>query len=373
MNSPIKVLQLISSGGYYGAERVVVQLAGALNQLGCRAVVGVFDNAHRPNLEIAEIARLNGLDVEVIKCNGKFDIRTTSAIRDCLSKGEFDVLHTHGYKADFYGYRAARTSGTKIVATSHNWPSRKFSLRLYAAIDRLVLRYFDRVCAVSDEIKGVLERSGVPREMLSVVPNGIPVDQFSSGRQVLKAELGFQENTIVGFVGRMSKEKGLEHLINIVPGLVAIAPSTRFVFVGEGPERSALERLTRHLHVEENVLFLGRREDLADVYAGIDVFVLPSLNEGMPLVLLEAMAAGRPVVATRVGEIPKIIKDGESGLLVEPGDEQGLRGAITQLLQQPELRGAICEQAKALVKKHYTLMQMAENYVGIYEQALSAA
>ena len=371
MKYPPRVLQLISSGGFYGAENIVVGLALALRRLGCKCVIGAFHNAHQPNLDIARVAYSSGLDVELVECQGRFDVRAARKIGTYLKEGKFDILHAHGYKADVYGYRAAKEAGTPTIATAHNWPGKTIKLRCYAAFDRRILRRFDHVCAVSNQVKEQLERSGVPAGRITLISNGIPLDQFSGGLPRLRSELGLQANRIVGFVGRLAEEKGLLHLFAAIPEIVTAAPDVVFVLVGDGPLRATLEALVRQLHLERNVVFLGQRRDLADIYASLDIFVLPSLGEGLPLAVLEAMAAGKPVIATRTGAIPQVVTDSRNGFLVDPGDAKQLCEAVSALLQRKDLREEFGRDAYTCVKEKYTCEQMAEHYLAVYRRVLS--
>jgi glycosyltransferase involved in cell wall biosynthesis len=367
----LRVLHLISSGGFYGAENVVIHLALALKRLDCEVVIGVFQNRHRPNTEIAETARQHGLEVAVFECQGRLDFSTVRAIRNFICERDLDILHTHGYKANIYGYRAAKSTRVGLVATAHSWPGKSPSLRQYALLDRVILRWFDHICAVSSKVADALRRFRVPNEIITVVENGIDVAQFSEGRPDLREELGLRQNPLVGFVGRLAPEKGLEYLLRAAAGMLNALPAAKIILTGDGPDRCALEKLTRQLGIEKSVIFLGRRSDLASIYASLDVFVLPSLSEGMPLAVMEAMAAKRPVVATRVGAIPKMVKDQQTGLLVDAGDSIGLQTAISLLLNRPDLCRTLGQNGHEVAKALFSSDSMAKNYLGIYRRVIS--
>ena len=368
---PLRILQLISSGGFYGAENMVLQLTRSLNQLGCETTLGVFKNAHALNIEVVEAAQRHGINVEIFECRGKIDRTTVRGISDLLLRRRIDILHTHGYKANSYGLKASKATGTKIVATSHNWPGKSMMLRAYAALDKLQLRYFDHICPVSEAVATSLERTLVPRAKITVVQNGIDVEKFSAGTPSLKDLARYKGKLIVGYVGRLVREKGLDVLLQAARRVVTQVPYTEFVFVGEGPERGALEVLANGLELHNHVSFLGPRSDLPDLYASFDIFVLPSLGEGMPLVVLEAMAAGKPVVATRVGAIPKVLREGELGLLVQPNDGAALTAALLELLQESEKRSFFGCGGFEAVRNSFSAMAMAQAYLCTYHQVLS--
>jgi glycosyltransferase involved in cell wall biosynthesis len=363
----VNILQLISSAGYYGAENLVVNLAKSLDKMGHRSTFGLFSNTHRPENDVAEIAKGHGLAVETIVCKGRMDWNAVRAISACVKKHEIDVVHTHGYKADAYALAAARRIRTPLVATCHNWLQHTASLRVYQLLDVLCLRHFDMAVAVSADVAAILRRSGVPTDRIATIANGIDISVFQAARATLAARFRKGSGLIVGMVGRLEPNKGQEYLLRAAPAILAQFPDTVFLLVGDGPSRGELENLVQQLRIGENVIFLGKRRDMPEVYASMDIFALPSLEEGMPLVILEALAAGKPVVATPVGDIPKLIRHQETGFLVNPQDVAGLRDAILRLIAQPELRDQLAANGHARVEHHYSSDAMARQYENVYE------
>jgi len=362
----LRILQLISSGGYYGAENVAIELSLALKHLNHEPTIGVFRNTHRPNSELAEEAQRRGLQIEMIDCKGKIDFRTISAIRNCILQRQIDVVHSHGYKANIYAYLAARGTNARLVATCHNWPGKTIALRLYAALDRLFLRRFPGIAAVSNSVRDSLLRSGVPNERIRLVQNGIDTESFLRGQPVVKQLPQVQGKKVVGFVGRLAQEKGLAYLMQAAESIVREDSNVAFVLAGAGPYRDRLCNLIKKLDLETHVVLLGKRSDLANVYASMDVLVLPSLSEGVPMVVLEAMAAGKPVLATKVGGIPQVIQDEKTGLLVDPADASQLTIALKRLLASPRLCEELGRRGRDRVFTHYSARSMAENYLSMY-------
>jgi glycosyltransferase involved in cell wall biosynthesis len=350
---------------------MVLQLTRSLNQLGCETTLGVFKNAHALNTEIVEAAQRYGISVEIFDCRGKIDRSTVRGISNFLLRHQTDILHTHGYKANSYGLKASKATTTKIVATSHNWPGKSIMLRAYAALDKLQLRYFDHICPVSEAVASALERALIPRRKITVVQNGIDVDRFSAGVPSLKESVRYNGKLVVGYVGRLVEGKGLDVLLRAAKELIQRMTNVEFVFVGEGPKRESLQTLAARLGVHDHVSFMGPRSDLPDLYASFDVFVLPSLREGMPLVVLEAMAARKPVVATRVGAIPTVVTDEQTGLLVHPGSAEELQRAIHRFLSGPDMCHQFGERGHDLVKRQFSSQSMAECYLTVYGNVLS--
>jgi glycosyltransferase involved in cell wall biosynthesis len=364
----VKVLQLISSGGYYGAENMLLNLCASQEKAGCQNSLLLFYNEHVPNVEFYERARRRGMCVRMVHCNGKADWCAVRQIEEYIREDGIDLVHTHGYKADLYGYLAAWRSRKLVVATCHNWVGGTAALGIYNQMDRMVLKRFDALAAVSGAVAQRLLDSGVPAEKIRTIANGIDVWAFERG-QALPA-LSFSGGKVVGVVARLDLQKGFEYLLRALRELCHTFDALKVVLVGEGPDRQAIENMVQEYGLQSNVVLAGQQSDMPGVYAAMDIFVLPSLNEGLPMTVLEAMAASRPVVATRVGAIPTVIKDGENGLLVDPRDTAGLRNTIASLLSDPNRCGRIGDKAHEWVRRNYTSEAMALKYRRLYDEVL---
>jgi len=364
------ILFLISSEGYFGIESMLVTLAQSLTRLGCRCLVGVFRDSRISHIEVADTAERLGLAVELIPCRGRLDWQAVARIRHLLRKHDVDVLHPHGYKADLYAYAASRLSPVHLVATSHNWPNPRAIMRAYAVCDRFLLRRFDRVVAVSLPVMNLLRSSRVRADRLSYIPNGVAIDRFRSASPTLNDKFAEGRPARIGFVGRCVAEKGGADLLQAARRVINQAPATTFMFIGDGPVRDQWEALARELGIAEQVVFTGVRNDMPGVYASLDMLVLPSLMESLPMCLLEAMAAGKPVIATRVGAIPSVISHRSTGFLVEPGDVGGLAKSILSLLKNPSLSRQVSESAQRLVSQSFSDSAMAAQYLTLYQQLL---
>jgi len=365
----VNILQLISSEGYYGAESMLLALARTLPGLGCGSHVAVFRDARTHSGELETRAARHGLNVETVPCAGRWDWQTVGLIRKLVERLGVDVLHTHGYKADVYGYAAAWPNRVALVATCHNWPSRRLSMRAYAALDRVTLRQFDRVATASGPVAEILSRWKVSAHKLKTIPNGVDMEPFCAlpprGREFSSgAEL------LVGFVGRLVPDKGGALLLSAAQAVLAVFPNAKFVFAGEGPARAEWEELAVKLGIASKDVFAGTRDDMPAVYASLDVVVLPSYNEAMPMCLLEALAAARPVVATAVGAVPKVVVPGVTGLLCEPGDAKALSAAILRLLRDPELGRTLGSHGRAHVTRYFAADVVGRSYIGLYQEAL---
>jgi len=365
---PVKVLQLISSGGYYGAENMLLNLCASQQKAGCENSLLLFYNVHVPNIEFYERARSRGLSVRMVHCKGRADWRAVRQIEEYLREDSIDLIHTHGYKADLYGFLAAWRSNKPVVATCHNWVGGTAALGIYNQLDRLALKRFNALAAVSDEVAQRLRDTGVPAEKVTTIANGIDVQAFESGLPL--PIINVNGSKVVGVVARLDLQKGFEYLLRAIRELCNIFYELKVVIVGEGPDRKAIEDMVKEYGLQSNVILAGQQSDMPGVYAAMDVFVLPSLNEGLPMTILEAMAASKPVVATRIGAIPSVINDGENGLLVDPRDTNGLRNAIASLLSDPNLCSRMGKKAHDWVSANYTSEVMAQKYRKLYEEVL---
>jgi glycosyltransferase involved in cell wall biosynthesis len=365
----VKVLQLISSGGYYGAENMLLNLCASQQNAGCENSLMIFYNVHAPNVAFYERARRRGLNVHMVHCQGRADWRAVRQIEECIQEDGIELLHTHGYKADLYGYVSARRSGKPIVATCHNWVGGTAALGIYNHLDRMALKRFQGLAAVSDSVAQRLLDSGVPPKKIRTIANGIDVQTFERANPL--PMLNFEKSKVVGMVARLDLQKGFEYLLRAARELCRTLPGLKVVIVGEGPDRKAIEDMIQRFGLQANVILAGQHSDMPGIYAAMDVFVLPSLNEGLPMTILEAMAASKPVIATRVGAIPKVIKDGHTGLLVDPGDVDGLRNALARLLTDSNLCHSIGAAANDWVSRTYTAEAMALKYHQMYDEVLS--
>jgi len=366
----MKILQIISSKGYFGAENVLVQLAYSLNRNNDFYVASsVIENLATPHVEVLAESKKMGIDTVCFPCRGKFDFATILNLRRYIKGENIDVIHSHGYKSNLYAFFASLGMPVALVSTCHNWLGDEPKMKFYAALDKFFLRYFSHVVAVSSDVQKQLIQSSIPPRRVSLIKNGIDVDRFlmPEPHNEVKSSLGIPpEHLVIGTVGRISAEKGHHHFLNIAGDIEKECPGTTFLVVGDGD----LWLKLKNEYDQSNIIFTGLRKDLPELYACMDVFVLPSLIEGLPMVLLEAMASHLSVVASDVGFIPQVVEEGVSGFLVKPGDEKGLKERLLQLLKDPGQRTSMGEKGFLKVKEEFSSMQMAREYLSVYQKAM---
>ena len=368
----MKVLHLISSGGMYGAESVVAALARDLQQMGHSTRVGIFVNAHQPQIDVANQFEKRGVNVVRIPCRGRADRHAIGTIREIIHSDGADILHTHGYKADIYGCVTGSKFDLPMIATRHGhlWTRQTPAICAYEFLDALFLRHFDAVVAVSDVIAEEVRRAGISPLKVMTIDNGIDLSPFVSAPPTLSKEITKGDGLLVGTVARLVMQKGIDYFLRAARDVLKEFPNTVFAIVGDGPDRQQLERLAKGLAIGSNVVFTGPRSDMPSVYASLDIFVLASLDEGMPMAVLEALASGRPVIATEVGAVPKLVVSGETGILVRAADAAGLTQALLSLIRAPDLRRRLGRNGKALVQEQFSSGIMSRKYSQIYEDLL---
>jgi glycosyltransferase involved in cell wall biosynthesis len=349
---------------------MLLNLASAQKRLGCDPIIGVFRNALHPHLEIADEADRRKLQVAIFECNGRFDRKLLRRIREFVRDRDISLVHGHGYKPDIYGYLSARAVGIPFVATCHLWTGATLPIRFYEFLDSFILRRAQAAVGVSDAITQIVERSGVPRANISTIYNGTDFSRFRAAAPTLRAELGIGDRVLIGTVARLEEQKGLEYFIRASREVLSELPDALFVVVGDGSLRSRLDGLIRRLGLKSKVLLLGQRNDMPGVYASLDLFVLASIDEGMPMTILEALAVCRPVVATQVGAVDKLVIQERTGLLVEPRDVPALRNAMLRCLKNPSFALELGRNGEEHVRNSFSAEGMAGNYLQIYEQAL---
>jgi glycosyltransferase involved in cell wall biosynthesis len=292
-----------------------------------------------------------------------------------------DVVHTHTAKAGTVGRLAARLAGVPVVV--HTYHGHVFhgyfspaKTRVFLAIERGLARRTDHLLTVSDTVRHELLDLGVGRpEQLTVMPLGLDLRPFRQARPgALRAELGVGPAVpLVGIVARLVAIKAHEVFLAAAAAVARQMPSSLFVVVGDGDRRGELEGLARQLGVAERTRFLGWRRDLDRIYADLDVVALCSRNEGSPVSLIEAMAAARPVVATRVGGVADLVEDGVAGCLVPPGDADALAAAIAALLGDRERAQAMGEAGRKRVDPAFGAERLVADVERLYTDLVERA
>ena len=366
------ILMLRSGTGVFGAERVVLEMAAALPGFGYQATVGVIENHHPGHAALADAATAMGLPSLVFPCSGPFDVKTIWRIRRYIDEHGITVVNPHGYKANFYALAANTFRDIPLTATLHPWTENDYSLRarIYTWLDKAWLGRMDRLVAVSENVCSELHQR-LPGAACHVIPNGIDMQRFSLNGSfsidTYRQACGFSAtDQIIGAVGRLVPEKGYGYLLEAVAVLATRHAGLRLLIVGDGEQREQLENQAGELGISDRVHFAGVRDDIPELLEMIDIFCMTSLSEGLPMALLEAMAAGKPVVATSVGDIPNAVSTRDTGLLVAPGEPRALSEALQALLASPDSAARMGQAGRRFVTQRFGNQRMAEKYAALF-------
>ncbi len=305
------------------------------------------------------------------------DLRYIFTLARFLRKQRTDILHLHNPTAFFYGTLAGKLSGTPVIIYTEHGRDFSYSWKIKLA-NRLLSKMVDRIVTVAEFCRAYLTREeGIDSKKIITIHNGVDAARFSSAHDVgdLRASLGLADDQpVIGIVARLDPIKNHAALITAMSHLaVAVRKNAVLLIIGDGPLREDLQNQVETLHLEENVRFLGARDDVPELLNLVSVFVLCSNSEGLSLTLIEASAAGKPIVATDVGGNSEVVEHGVNGLLVPIDDPSALGYAITEILSDPLHAAQMGEAGRTKFLRAFTLDGMVQHYQATYAACLSTS
>jgi glycosyltransferase involved in cell wall biosynthesis len=321
-------------------------------------------------------AKALGIDLIDIPERNGFDVRTLFRLSSVIRKVRPDILHAHDYKTNVLAVLLGKLHRVRVMTTVHGYVTVGPKLNFYYRVDRWALRRMDYVVAVSEDLFAALKAWNIPESRRSVVVNAIDSEQYQ--RRILpseaKGKLGFNpDRLLIGAVGRLSVEKGFDQLITVADRLMRAGLNIDLIIVGDGEERDRLQNMIRTLGCTDRIQLLGHRSDTIELYEAMDIFVLSSLREALPNVVLEALAMEVPLVATRVAGVPQVIEHDSNGLLIAPGNIDELSTSLAQLAVDPELRQRLRANGRRTVEDRYSFSVRMEKIKSIYDRVLNRA
>ena len=328
-----------------------------------------------PN-EFVATARASGLEVDVIREQRRLDLSVISALSEKIDARQPDIVVTNSVKSHFLFWRSRLNKKYPWVGFHHGYTTTDLKMRVYNRLDRWSLPKADRVATVCQAFASELAReTKIPQEQIFVQHNAIRSQSKPASDEVneLRRRFGITEGErVVLSVGRLSKEKAHAQLIEAFKLIRADNSGLNYklLIVGDGPERAALETGARASGENDRITFAGQVSNVQPFYAAADVFVLPSHSEGSPNVLLEAMAAEVPIVATAVGGVPEIVSDKETALLVPPQNPPALAAAIDRVLQDSSLAQRLTTVASSLVAREHSPEAYARRLISLYQEVI---
>lgn len=376
----IRVLATVEAHNISGSAKAVLEFAkeAARDYIGFPKIdlsILTFDRGQGEN-SLTEAIRKIGTPLDVVFERGPFDSHIIPQLRSLLAKREVDLIWTNSVKSHFLVRWASLNRSRRWIAFHHGYTTTDAKTRIYNQLDRWSLQTANQVLTSSAAFIGELKRRNVQPDHIRV--QHMPIRPFLPPSEKQKAQLRQQlrlddRSRLLLCVGRLSHEKGHADLVQALPKISKFTgDSLRLVFVGEGPERSRIENLCRSLNLTSVVTLVGQQKDVSPYYGIADVFVLPSHSEGCPNVLLEAMAAGVPAVATAVGGIPEVVTNGRDAILVKKRDSDALAFATASLLMDRELRDRVVCSAREIVARK-TPEAYFKSIASVFSQACANA
>ena len=345
-----------------GLENGVVNVINGLDSLRIQNSVCCLKQAG----EFASRIKDRGVPVFEMGLQKGNDLLLPFRLAMLFRRSNVDIVHTRNAEAFFYGFLGAKIAGvSSIIHSEHGRTFDDRAIRFWA--QRLFSKYTNIIFALSEQLRSDLVKFvGIPADKIGVQYNGVDVSRFSTMRgEDVRRELGIgAERVVVGSIGRLVSVKNYPLLLRAVKSVNL--DITTILFVGDGPELDKLKKLATNDGLIKRVIFLGHREDVADLLGAMDIFVLPSVSEGMSNTMLEAMAAGIPVIASRVGGNPEIVRDGIDGLLFENGNEGELRERLIRLIGSPALRMQLGVAGRKRVIDKFSMEAMISRYESLY-------
>lgn len=317
-------------------------------------------------------ARSLGLRVETLHEEFRYDPRIFLKLVKLIDKLKLQILDAQTYKPLAVSlFARCLRKNIRIVSWTHGFSQENLKIRIFGTLEKYLHRFANKTICVSGPFGDILVDRGIPRHKLAIIPNAIGDEEFDfdPATDQLRTQLKIEANqTVVGAIGRLSPEKGHKFLLKAWPEIIKMVPTAKLVIVGDGPLRQELENLAEQLGIKESVRFAGFRPDGRRFFFLFDVMILPSLDEGLPYVLLEAMIRKVAVIATAVGEIPKVLKHGELGILIAPQNIESISKNTVDLLKNKEKIGNLTLKARLSVLERYSQKTRVEKIIETYRE-----
>lgn len=369
--SPMVLHSRVVTGFGGGPDKTILNSPRFLRPLGYNSVCMYLRSPHdEPFCELRQRASDLGAPLEEVDDSGALDWKVVPAALEVCKRLNVRIWHGHDYKTNVLGLVLNRWWPMRLVTTVHGWVRHTRRTPVYYKLDRWALKRYESVMCVSPDLLDRCRGFGVPEKSLLLIENAIDCQRVR--RDLTRAEakrcLGLPaDGFLIGAVGRLSPEKGFDRLIAAVERLRSSGHCPMLAIIGDGDQREELRSLIRQAGLDTHVRLTGFQSDTAVWYQAMDVFALSSLREGLPNVVLEAMAYQTPVVATRVAGVPRLIEEGRTGVTVPIGDVEALAHALVGLMRDGHLRERLAEGGRRMIEKHYSFHARMKRVAGVYQ------
>jgi glycosyltransferase involved in cell wall biosynthesis len=380
LNMKSNILYVIDNIEFGGGERVFSQIIRGLD----KERFGVFVASNPGGIFEKKLTEV-GIKIDPVQMTNRYNLGIISRLKKIIKTKDIRIVHSQGGRADFFARTAARISRVPIIISSiamlvEGYDVSILRKSLYVLMDRQTEKWVDRFIILSEASRRTLiERHKIQPEKILKIHNGIEIEEYRADnkevrnkKSELRKELGLKSDVpVIGVIGRLVWQKGFEYLIQAIPQVIKDFPEAKFLIVGEGPLRGRLEELCERLKIEDNIIFTGFRSDIKDILATIELLAMPSLLEGLPMVLLEGMAMAKPIVATRIDGITEVLENSKTGLLVPAKKPHDLAEAIIEILKNKTKANLLGKNARKIVEEKFSVKRMVEQTELVYEKLLT--
>lgn len=371
---PVVLDTRVVSGTGGGPDKTILNSPRFLTRNGYRMLCAYMYPVNDPGYEqLKRKAQQWQAPLLSIPDRGPLDWRVATEMLRICKRERVKIWHGHDYKSNLLGWLLRPFWPMRLVTTVHGWVKHTSRTPLYYAVDKFCLKRYEKVICVSEDLYRECLALGVPPRRCVLIENAIDTTEYARrlARPEAKQKLGIApERLVIGAVGRLSAEKGFDLLIRSVDRLIANGLNVELLIVGEGDQESELRGLIDSLGRAERIRLLGYRPDTREIYEALDVFALSSLREGLPNVVLEAMAMEVPVLSTRIAGVPRLIHEGENGLLIEPGKVEALTESLTRLLADEALRLRLRKAGRKTIETSYSFEARMQKMSDLYDSML---
>ncbi len=367
-----------------GPETYLLDLLYGIDSYSFNVTIACIIDPRNPSQLFMEELKNRNIHLKAIEIKNRFDIKDIYIISKIINRYNIHILHTHDARSDVTGLLISRMYGIPIISFAHgwlNWVSAFSKERLYAYLEALVVSLSNGIVVASRHMERDLMEKRVPQAKINYIPYGIDTKKFNVNHQRnhIRKEFNIRpDSPLIGTVGRFHPWKGQKYFLEAAKVVGEKCPEARFLIVGEvafdehKQYRQDLLDLTQTLNLEDKVIFTGSRKDIPQIMNAIDLFVLPSLREPFGIVIIEAQACGKPAIGTSVGGIPEAIKEGNTGMLVRPGDSKGLARAILSLLSNRKKMQMMGAAGRKRVEELFSTERMIERTKQLYRMIARA-
>lgn len=373
------ILYVIENIEFGGGERVFSQIIRGLD----KERFGVFVASNPGGIFEKKLTEV-GIKINPVRMTNRYNLGIISRLKKIIKTKDVRIVHSQGGRADFFARIAARISNVPIIISSMAMLVEGYDVStprkgLYVLIDRWTERWVNKFTVLSEAMRrSLIERHKIPPENIVKIYNGIEIEEYNPDLKELRnkklevrRELGFKNDVpVIGAIGRLVWQKGFEYLIRAAPEVLKKCPEARFLIVGEGPLKNKLILTGEKLNVADRIIFTGLRSDIKEILASIDVLAMPSLLEGLPMVLLETMAMAKPIVATRIDGITEVLENSKTGLLVPAKNSHALAEALVGILDDKAKANFFGLNAREAAKEKFSVKKMVEQIELAYEKLL---